>query len=153
MSDSTDTSKIQLAGSSSGGGDEKSEALRTEFGMSENLLKLIETPEEMMERVLMKDEEVRSTFDCFFPTQFIPQWKIMLLIFATGGLYLIVLAYRYVQQWCYKNKCCTPSQVAFKKGKMAVTSKGRIICWDENVDQVKVDRSCICAARILPPRK
>jgi len=37
----------------------------------------------------------------------------------------------------HHNLSCTPSLVSFEFGKMAITNKGRVICWKEYVNQVK----------------
>lgn len=124
----------------------------TESGLSENVSQLIESPEQMMKRVLLPGEVVRSEFECYFPTDFVPRWKIIMLLTITLGLYAFVLLYKSILKWCYKNKCCTPAIVSFTRGKLAITSKGRIICWNEFVSQVKTkEGESGCIAKLCCP--
>lgn len=60
-----------------------------------------------------------------------------MLLILTGGMYAIILGFRMVRRWCYKKRWCTPQTVHFAFGKMAVTTKGRVICWKEEVFQFK----------------
>jgi hypothetical protein len=59
-----------------------------------------------------------------FPGEFVPLWQIVSLLIVTAGLYGIVLLFRMIRRWCYRNKYCTPATVSFVFGKMAITSKG-----------------------------
>jgi len=117
-------------------------------GLSENVCDLAETPDQMLQRVLLPSEIVIATFDCFFPTFMLPRWKIISLMIITFGLYGFVLLFRAIQRWCYRNHFCTPSLVQFQRGKVAVTDKGRLICWNTDFTQVKVDRGC-CTGMFL----
>ena len=92
--------------------------VETEAGLTENVTELIETPAQMLKRVLLTDESIQAEFDCYFPTFFMPKWQIMLLIISTCGFYLIVIAFRSIQNWCYKKKFCTPQVVEFQRGKV-----------------------------------
>ena len=128
------------------------EPTKVEAGLSENVAQLIESPEQMMARVLMPGELVRSEFECYFPSKFVPRWKIIMLLTITCGLYGFVLLFRAIERWCYKAKCCTPRIVSFTRGKLAITSKGRIICWNEYVSQVKEKgKDSNCIAKCLCP--
>jgi hypothetical protein len=112
-------------------------------GLSLNVSNLAETSDQMLTRVLLPSETVVATFDCFFPSFMLPRWKIIMLLTVTLGLYGLVLLHRAIERWCYKNKCCTPAVVQFQRGKVAVTDKGRLICWATDFTQLKVKRSCI----------
>lgn len=131
-------------------------------GLLKNMQDISETPQDAMKRILMPGEVVISDFDCYFPHKILPMWKIILYCVLTGGLYLLVLAYRALQRCCYRMKCCTPKFVEFVRGKMAVTNLGRMICWAQEGEQVKQDRSCLfdlcccfckmcCADTCAPP--
>ena len=111
-------------------------------GLASNVNVLTETPEEMLQRVLLPDEKLVATFDCMFPTFMLPRWKLMLLLIFTLGLYGFVLLYRSIARWCYKMKCCTPAVVDFQRGKLAITTRGRLICWSLDFEQVKEQRGC-----------
>jgi len=126
----------------------------SEQGMSENVVELIETPEQMLARVLLPGEEVKSSFECYFPTEFVPRWKIAMLLVLTLGFYFFYMLFKRIQQWCYKMKCCTPSVIQFTRGHMAITNKGRIICWSESVVQVKSkdpNQQAGCLAKMCCP--
>jgi hypothetical protein len=130
-------------------------------GLSENVNDLAETPQQMLQRVLLPNENVTATFDCFFPMFMLPRWKIVLLVTSTLGLYAFVLMYRAILRWFYKKKCCTPGVVEFQRGKVAVTDKGRLICWSTDFNQLKSKRSalqgciikllCCCFGRLCDP--
>jgi len=106
-------------------------------GLSHNVAAQVETPKSFLERVLVDDEVVVDTFDVKFPGEFVPLWKIITLLIFTCGLYSLVLLFRSIRRYCYKMRWCTPNTVHFTFGKMAVTSKGRVICWKEEVFQFK----------------
>ena len=113
-------------------------------GLTKNVDELTETPLDMLERTLLPDEKVVATFDCMFPSFMLPRWKIALLLIFTFGLYGLVLLYRVILRFCYRIKCCTPAVVDFQRGKMAVTTNGRLICWSLDFEQVKESRGCCC---------
>jgi len=114
-------------------------------GFTDNVTGNLETPQAMLKRVLRPNESVVGEFDCYFPEGMIPVWKIIVLLIVTCGLYAFVLLVRSIERWCYKNKCCTPPLVQFVRGKLAVTSLGRIICWKEEATQIvpPQDNNCI----------
>lgn len=114
------------------------------YGLSENVNDLAETPEQMLTRVLLPSENVTATFDCFFPTFMLPRWKIVLLMVCTCGMYGFVLLHRALLRWCYKTKCLTPKVVEFQRGKVAVTDKGRLICWSTDFKQIKEKSQNFC---------
>lgn len=90
-----------------------------------------------LERMLADGESVTATFDVKFPGEFLPLWKIVMMCVFSLGLYGFVLFFRWVRRCCYRWRCCVPSVVSFSFGKMAITNKGRIICWEEKVLQEK----------------
>lgn len=106
-------------------------------GLSHNVAAQVETPKTFLERVLVDDEVVVDTFDVKFPGEFIPLWKIVALLISTLGLYSFVLLFRLIRRCFYRRRWCTPHTVHFTFGKMAVTSKGRVLCWKEEVYQFK----------------
>jgi len=115
-------------------------------GLTDNVSQLAETPNLALKRTLFKNEVVLKEFNCYFPTRMIPRWKLLLLIIFTFGLYGLVLAYHALLRWCYRNRFCTPALVSLERGKLAVTSLGRIICWKSDGQQKKVQPNCVVAA-------
>ena len=53
----------------------------------------LETRDKFLSRILSDGEVILAEFNCSFPTNFIPQWKLVLLCIFTLGLYLLVLAF------------------------------------------------------------
>jgi len=106
-------------------------------GLTTTMVDCNETPRMFIQRVLVDGEVVVESFDVKFPGEFLPMWKIISLLIGTLGLYSIVLLFRFVRRCCYRWRICTPDTVHFAFGKMAVTNKGRVICWKEEVYQKK----------------
>ncbi len=76
-------------------------------------------------------------------------WQLIAYCIGTLGLYGFILLFRFIRRCMYRCRICTPDVVHFAFGKMAVTNKGRIICWKEEVYQKKVDQKkykghCCC---------
>ena len=94
------------------------EEIPNPVGLTENVYSLLETPNQMLNRVLLPGEVVTAEFDCFFPTRFIPKWKIVMLLIVTLGLYALVMLWHMIRDWFYKNNCCTPNFVHFSRGKV-----------------------------------
>jgi len=115
-------------------------------GLTDNVSQLAETPNLALKRTLFKDEVVLKEFNCYFPTKMVPRWKMVLLLICTLGLYGILLAYHALLRWCYRHRCCTPALVSLERGKLAVTSYGRIICWKTDGKQKKIQPNCVVAA-------
>jgi len=105
------------------------------------VIELSETPRMFLDRILGEGEEALAMFDVKFPGEFIPLWKIVMLCIVTAGLYSFVLFFRWVRRCCYRWRCCTPTLVSFSFGKMAITSRGRVICWEETVRQEKPEQT------------
>ena len=83
-----------------------------EAGITSNIQSLMETPEAMLRRVLLPDERVRAEFDCYFPMDYLPRWKLAMLLVVTCGLYAIVLCMQSIQRCCQKYfKLCIPNLV------------------------------------------
>eukprot|EP01041_Mallomonas_annulata_P011642 gene11641-24379_t len=126
-----------------------------EFGLTKNVISLVETREQFFQRVLAPGELVVAEFNCAFPTKMLPIWKIILYTIQSCGLFLFVLLYRWIARWFYRHRCCTPSLIEFENGKLAVTSMGRIICWHQDIEQIKQKQAgclvncCICIIRYI----
>jgi len=107
-------------------------------GLTAGVDKLAETPVQMLARVLLPQEKVLKEFDVLFPDNFIPRWKIFLYLVVSFGTYAFVLCARACQRYAWRKRWCTPQLVEFTRGKMAVTSMGRMICWSVYANQEKV---------------
>jgi hypothetical protein len=68
-------------------------------GFTDNVTSVLETPQGMLKRVLQPNEAVIGEFECFFPQDMVPQWKIIFLLIITVGLYGLVLLYRSIERW------------------------------------------------------
>lgn len=115
-------------------------------GITKDVEEQLEMPSGFLNRVLLlnEGERVVANFDVMFPQKMIPTWKIILLLIFTLGLYGIVLLYRFIERMCWRAKICTPSLVEFHRGKMVITTHGRIICWSETCHQAKIHPHPIC---------
>jgi hypothetical protein len=117
---------------------------QNQLGLTENVNDLSETPNQMLTRTLLPGEQVLREFNCYFPSDFIPLWKLVRMLILTCGFYIFVLAYRAVARWCYRHNCCKPNIVEFERGKLAVTNLGRVICWSTKTYQLKIKGCCFC---------
>jgi len=104
-------------------------------GTTETVKELAETADDAIKRTLVEGEKIVSQFNCYFPGDMIPVWKLVMLSVCTLGLYGIVLLYRFIKRQCYSRGCCTPNMIQFEKKRMAITDKGRVILWTELVSQ------------------
>ncbi len=68
-------------------------------GFTDNVTSILETPAAMLKRVLQPNEAVIGEFECFFPDDMVPLWKIIFLLIITVGLYGLVLLYRSIERW------------------------------------------------------
>jgi len=108
-------------------------------GMSEFLRNRTESGPEVLSRLLTTGEIVDAQFDCYYGIPAGYPWYInVLLVIFTGGLYGIVLLVRYCFE-CSMSKetseficacfgTCSPP-IYFRRLKMSITNKGRIILW------------------------
>lgn len=111
-------------------------------GLLDYTSSLCETPEDAVKRILMNGEVILADFDCYFPYEMLPMWKLIYLCIITCGLYALILCYRVIRRACYRMRCCTPKTLSFIRGKMMVTNYGRLICWAEKGKQRKLDGWC-----------
>jgi hypothetical protein len=77
--------------------------------------------------------QVIAQFDVYFPGKMIPCWKFMLLSILTLGLYAI---YFYCIMYFRSKGCCLPTSIDFERGRLLVTSHGRILTWKTYYEQV-----------------
>ena len=120
-----------------------------EAGFTEHVIKVQETAEGALKRILVRDETVVSEFSVLFPEKFMPKAIFYIYCVLTFGIYYL---WTYMKAWCRKNKCCTPMYVQLQRGKMFVTSLGRVIIWNEFAGQLKIKDDCIsCLFRICFP--
>lgn len=118
--------------------------VNNQVGLSRNVDELSEKPKNFLDRVLLPGERVVKEFDCYFPSNFIPRWKLIALLILTCGLYCFVLLKRAIERWCYKHRCCTPAVVEFVRGKLVITDRFRVICWNTRTQQIKTGKGCCC---------
>ena len=106
------------------------------------------TAEEALEADLLEGEDITRTFDVFFPQGRLEPWRFWLYTICTLGCYALCWN---IAQWCYAIKCCVPRKVEMIRGRMALTSRGRLLVWRTHVVQDRVDVSacskllcCLC---------
>lgn len=112
-----------------------SPGLPNDVAFSSFVKEIMETPNEGLQRCLVPGEVVLEEFEVYFPDHYIPTWKKILYSILTCGLFACILLYRHCKRhrWC----CLVPDEVRMVRGKMAITNKGRAICWAMNADQYK----------------
>lgn len=103
----------------------------------------VEIPSDVINRVLLKDETVVGQFDVFFPEdRFSPKTQFYLTVFSLG-LWQVILFFVYLVRLLRHALCackeCADS-VYFRRGKLIVTSRGRIVCWETTLRQ---SNSCL----------
>lgn len=104
-------------------------------GLSALVEELVDLPSQALQRELQPGENVVASYDVYFPSRYIPRWKVILLCFMTLGGYFIYMLYQRLLAWFYKRRYCTPALVQMTRGTMAVTDKGRAICWSSHTVQ------------------
>jgi len=106
----------------------------------------MQSAEEMLKKNLGPGEEILREFDCFFPEKKRKMWRIILLTVLTLGLYLVYLGIlvliKLFQKFTMRHRCilcccpcCAPNTVHESRGKLAITTKGRVISWIQTYDQ------------------
>jgi hypothetical protein len=113
-----------------------------EPGMSPAATNYQEDPDEYLKRILFQDEIVLDQFDCYFPLKMIPIHQLIFLCVITFGFYGFVLAFRALQRFMYRKRCCTPANYESRRGKLAITNKGRVITWKQVIIQNKTSNAC-----------
>eukprot|EP01034_Spumella_vulgaris_P026386 gene26386-32960_t len=97
-----------------------------------------EIPSDMLKRHLLKHEVVTGQFDFYYPQKGFSKRFTFLLIFLTMGMYLVVIGVRnllnYLRRLLFPCQACADS-VYFRRGKLVVTNKGRVICWNMELQQ------------------
>jgi hypothetical protein len=129
--------------------------LENDVAFSKFVKEILETPDEGLKRCLAPGEIVLEEFEVYFPDHFTPNWKKILYSILTLGVFACILLYRHCKRnrWC----CLVPDEVHMVRGKMAVTNKGRAICWTLSADQFKDEGSflmaifskCCCCIKIF----
>ena len=74
-------------------------------------------------------------------------WLWWLLAIISFGTFVV---YYYVELWCVRNKCITRNAIQMERGRMVVTSFGRILIWKTDAYQVKVKEGGCLAACLNP---
>jgi hypothetical protein len=74
-----------------------------------------------------------AQYDVYFPWKLIPTWLFVLYTVFTFGLFLV---YYYCNLFLISKGCCLPTKLEFARGRLLVTSKGRILVWKADFSQV-----------------
>lgn len=111
-------------------------ALESTYNMLSTIVRDADiTPEEALGPDLLEGERVARAFDVFYPEGRMAPWQFWLYTILSLGLFAL---YYHVAQWCYANKCCVPKTVELVRGRMALTTRGRLLVWKIHVVQEKV---------------
>ena len=126
-----------------------SELLGDYNGLTENVKELAENSYTHIKRMMVGDEKVEATFDVLFSDgrfSLPPLHTIILMIILTCGCYGCILLGYFSKRG--KQKLKNMSMIRYTRGKMAITNKGRLICWSENVLQMKTGCGCACCGEL-----
>jgi hypothetical protein len=90
---------------------------------------------------LLPGESIVKTYDVHMPGQQMPRWLFWLLACITFGIfYLCWTCYRWQSQMGY----CTMPIITMYRGKIAITSAGRVLVWKTNFKQARQMGSSLC---------
>jgi len=130
----------ELSQAAVGGGAESLNSLNPanlpcEEGFSRTTRARLEMPSEMLARLLLSGEEVVGEFDYYYPTpnvikSLVTHVKLTLVSF---GLYLLYILFNAMAKSI--SNCIGIGSVASNRGKMIVTSAGRLIFWQLKAKQ------------------
>ena len=109
--------------------------LPCEDGFSRSVRQRLEIPSEMLKRLLLNEESVVGEFDYYYPTP--KKYKsiithIKLAVFSLG-LYVLYVLFSYISRAILS--FIGMSSLGSNRGKMVVTSKGRLIFWQLTAQQ------------------
>jgi hypothetical protein len=91
---------------------------------------------------LLPGESIVKTYDVHMPGQLMPRWFFWLLTCITFGIfYLYWTCYR----WCLQMGYCTIPRITMNRGKMVITSTGRVLVWKTNFKQARMGSSSCCS--------
>ena len=65
-------------------------------------------------------------YDVYFPGKVMPMWLFMILVICTFGMYYV---FYQVKIYCMSRGCCLSKNIEFTRGRIMVTSHGRILVW------------------------
>ena len=103
-------------------------------GLNDTIQGNIEVPSEVIRRMLLKNEEVLGQFDVYYPTNSYSPRFIFFMTLCTMGLYHIYRLFISCIVWLRHAMCGTcqscADEIYFTRGKLIITSKGRLIYWD-----------------------
>lgn len=90
---------------------------------------------------LLPGEKVIAQFNVFFPGKMIPFWLFLIYAILTCGLFVL---YFYCTLYFQSKGCCLPTAIGFERGRLVVTSHGRILTWKTNFEQQTTKRKGMC---------
>jgi hypothetical protein len=108
-------------------------------GFHVNTMKQAQLPEQVEKEALLEGETAIASYDVLFPDIYFPLHVIIWNCIMTCGLFLCGLLVRKAQRerWCCGY--CKPQNLYVRRGKMIVTSKGRVITWEQDMQQSYVE--------------
>ena len=109
--------------------------LPNQAGFSRTTRRRLEMPADMLKRVLLVGETVTGEFDYYYPTQKVLKSLVthVKLTIVTLGLYLLWAFCQYIVR-CIQKFIGIESTASYR-GKMVVTSKGRLVFWQVKARQ------------------
>jgi len=65
-------------------------------------------------------------YDVYFPGKVMPMWLFIIIVICTFGMYYV---YYHIKIYCWSRGNCLPKNLEFTRGRIMVTSHGRILVW------------------------
>ena len=96
----------------------------------------LETPGDMLRRVLGRGETVIGSFEVYFQGDRLTRAEYWWKVISTCGCYIIQKWYDAFMMWL----CCkTIEKITYSRGTLVTTSAGRVISWRHSYDQQAMD--------------
>jgi hypothetical protein len=96
----------------------------------------LETPKDMLDRVLGREEKVIGSFEVYFQGNRLTRADYWYKVISTCGCYILNKWWEAFMMWF----CCkTIDKINYKRGALVTTSSGRVIAWAHSYDQQAMD--------------
>lgn len=120
------------------GGGEK-ENMSLPGGLTKIIRSRVEVPKQLLERTLMQGEEVTGQFDFFYLENKMDRQLKLALNCMTLGLFSFILTLLAIYRYVRDHLCCAfcKDRVYNKRGKLSITSFGRVIFWEQELSTYK----------------
>jgi hypothetical protein len=108
-------------------------------GLTKIIRSRVEVPKQLLERTLMQGEEVTGQFDFYYLEKKMDRQVKLALNCMTLGMFSFFLTLLAIYRYVRDHLCCAfcRDRVYNKRGKLTITSFGRVIFWDQELATYK----------------